>query len=246
MDERDEERYQRDAMDEDTDSTSHDGHSHATTAGGAAAGAVTGGVIGLAGGPIGAAVGAVGGAIVGAAAERIMHHDDDSERTKMGLDNDKDSNPLIENRDRLATDGTTQMSSGTADSGGRMQLREEELHARTTPVQTGEVTLEKDIVSEQRTLEVPVTREEVQIERHPVDRRPADMPISDTERSSIDMPVHSEQVSVEKQPVVYEEVGIGKRQVTDTQDVNATVRREEVRVRKDGDTPMTGGDRTSD
>jgi hypothetical protein len=52
--------------------------SHATTRGAAAVGAVTGGVIGLTGGPIGAALGAVGGAIVGAAAERIMHTDDEN------------------------------------------------------------------------------------------------------------------------------------------------------------------------
>ena len=55
----------------------HD-ETHATTGGAAAAGAVTGGVIGLTGGPIGAAIGAVGGAIVGAAAERMMHSDDDA------------------------------------------------------------------------------------------------------------------------------------------------------------------------
>ncbi|MBV9543483.1 MAG: hypothetical protein JOY61_03790 [Chloroflexi bacterium] len=79
-------------------STAHDGESHATTGGAAAAGAVTGGVIGLAGGPIGAAIGAVGGAIVGAAAERMMHSDDDAERAQAGLDNDGDRNPLVEDR----------------------------------------------------------------------------------------------------------------------------------------------------
>jgi hypothetical protein len=58
------------------------GETHATTAGAVAAGAVTGGVIGLTGGPIGAAIGAVGGAIVAAAAERMMHSDDDAERAR--------------------------------------------------------------------------------------------------------------------------------------------------------------------
>jgi hypothetical protein len=70
----------------DVDSTVHDGETHATTGGAAAAGAVTGGVIGLTGGPIGAAIGAVGGAILGAAAERMMHSDDDSERARAGVD----------------------------------------------------------------------------------------------------------------------------------------------------------------
>jgi uncharacterized protein YcfJ len=50
---------------------------HATTGGAAAAGALVAGAIGLTGGPIAAAVGAVGGAIVGAAAERMMHSEDD-------------------------------------------------------------------------------------------------------------------------------------------------------------------------
>ncbi len=77
-------------LDPDVDSTVHDGETHATTGGAAAAGAVTGGVIGLSGGPIGAAIGAVGGAIVGAAAERMMHSDDDSERARAALDHETD------------------------------------------------------------------------------------------------------------------------------------------------------------
>jgi len=58
------------------------GETHATTGGAVAAGAVTGGVIGMTGGPVGAAIGAVGGALVAAAAERMMHSDDDSERAR--------------------------------------------------------------------------------------------------------------------------------------------------------------------
>jgi outer membrane lipoprotein SlyB len=55
---------------------------HASTGGAAAAGALTGGVIGLAGGPLAVAIGAVGGAIVGAAAERMMHSDDDPDHAR--------------------------------------------------------------------------------------------------------------------------------------------------------------------
>jgi outer membrane lipoprotein SlyB len=53
------------------------GETHATTAGAAAAGAVVAGAIGLTSGPLGAAIGAIGGALVGAAAERMMHSEDD-------------------------------------------------------------------------------------------------------------------------------------------------------------------------
>ena len=70
------------------DTSVHDGETHATTGGAAAAGAVTGGVIGLAGGPAGAAIGAVGGAIIGAAAERLMHGEDEAERSRADVDAD--------------------------------------------------------------------------------------------------------------------------------------------------------------
>jgi outer membrane lipoprotein SlyB len=80
----------------DVESPAVEGESHATTTGAATAGAVTGAVIGLTGGPIGAVVGAVGGAIVGAAAERMMHGDDDSERERMDVDNGHDRGPAHE------------------------------------------------------------------------------------------------------------------------------------------------------
>lgn len=72
-------------LNRDLDSIPGEGETHATTGGAVAAGAVTGGVIGLTGGPVGAAIGAVGGAIVAAAAERMMHSDDDSERARAEL-----------------------------------------------------------------------------------------------------------------------------------------------------------------
>src|SRR5438105_14475920 len=70
------------------ETSTHDVETHATTGGAAAAGAVTGGVIGLAGGPAGAAIGAVGGAIIGAAAERLMHGEDEAERSRADVDAD--------------------------------------------------------------------------------------------------------------------------------------------------------------
>lgn len=116
-----------------------------------------------------------------------------------------------------------------------MQLREEELHAHTTPVETGRVNLAKDVVEEERTLDVPVSREEVYVERRPVERRPSDRPISESDAEAIRVPVTEERVEVEKQPVVYEEVGVGKRVTQETRGVSDTVRREELHVEDEGD-----------
>jgi uncharacterized protein (TIGR02271 family) len=129
------------------------------------------------------------------------------------------------------------------DEAQKMQLREEILHPRKEQVQTGEVRVGKDVVTEQRTVDVPVTREEVYVERQPVDRRASDRPIDASSERTIDVPVREEQVSVEKRPVVYEEVGLGKREVTDTQQVSDTVRREEARIDHDGDVNVRDGER---
>jgi uncharacterized protein (TIGR02271 family) len=137
--------------------------------------------------------------------------------------------------------GTARTSATAGANTETVQLREEELQAHKQEVETGRVRVGKDVVEEEKTLEVPVTREEVLIDRRPVDRRPADTPIGSNEHDEISVPVHEEQVNVEKAAVVYEEVGVGTRQVTDTQHVSDTVRREEARIDQTGDLNIRGG-----
>jgi uncharacterized protein (TIGR02271 family) len=123
-----------------------------------------------------------------------------------------------------------------------VQLREEELVPHKQTVQTGEVGIRKEVVTEQKTLDVPVKREEVIVERRPVARHPSDRPI--TEGEDIRVPVREERVTVDKKPVVREEVRIGKRSVEETKHVADTVRREVAKVDTEGDVEVRGaGDR---
>jgi uncharacterized protein (TIGR02271 family) len=128
----------------------------------------------------------------------------------------------------------------------RLQLREEQLRAQKQRVQTGEVRLGKEVVTEEKTINVPTTREEVYIERRPGSGQPADEPIREGE--TIEVPVSEERVTVEKQPVVREEVGLGKRQVQEEKQVTDTVRREEARLEREGDIKVRGdsGEITTD
>jgi uncharacterized protein (TIGR02271 family) len=125
------------------------------------------------------------------------------------------------------------------ESGATVQLRQEELAARKQAIETGRVSLGTEVVEEDKTLQVPVTREEVVIERHAVDRTPSEGPISATSEP-LSVPVHEEQVSVDKQAVVYEEVNLGKRAVQETQHVSEAVRKEVVDVDATGDVEVTG------
>jgi uncharacterized protein (TIGR02271 family) len=120
-----------------------------------------------------------------------------------------------------------------------LQLREEELTARKQQVEAGRVSLGTEVVEEERTLEVPVTREEVTVERQRVDRRPIDEPIG-ASSEVLRVPVREDQVAVDKQAVVYEEVSVGKRAVESTQRVSDSVRKEVVDVDARGDVEIKG------
>ncbi len=136
--------------------------------------------------------------------------------------------------------GASETYDQTADQEARkVQLREEQLTAQKQQVQTGEVGLHKDVVSEEQTLDVPVNREEVYIERKPVaGNGPSDTPLGQDETYRV--PVREEQVQVNKQPVAKEEINIGKRVVQDNQQVSDTVRREEARFKRSGDVNVQG------
>lgn len=134
---------------------------------------------------------------------------------------------------------TTQADTN-ATAGQKVQLREEQLQATKERVQAGEVNVRKNVVSEEQTLNVPVNREEVYVERHPVDTAvPSNTPIGQGEEVTR-IPVSEEQVQVSKQPVVTEEINIGKRVVQENQHVTDTVRREEAHIENRGNVNVTG------
>ena len=141
-----------------------------------------------------------------------------------------------------------------AEQGTQIDLVEEQLRARTHSVQTGEITIRKGVVSETRTIEVPVRREELVVERHPVERRAVDS--ADTQAGdplvaqlidrlrhmqpgqTLRIPIIEEEVVVHRRPVVVEEITVGKRILEDTQKVSETVRREEAHIEPHGRAPL--------
>ena len=114
----------------------------------------------------------------------------------------------------------------------RMKLREERLNVNKQRVSAGEVGVHKEVVTERKTIEVPVEREEVVITRHATSQPGRDAgPIRDEE---IRVPVSEERVNVSKDTVVTGEVDVSKRKVTETRTVSDDVKKEELRVDKTG------------
>nr|WP_245648228.1 YsnF/AvaK domain-containing protein [Paenibacillus borealis] len=126
------------------------------------------------------------------------------------------------------------------DEDRKLRLREEQLDVSKNKVQTGEVNVRKEIIEEQKTINVPVTHEEIVIERRAVNNDSTAEPIGADE--TIRIPVSEEQVEVQKNTVVTGEVEIHKREVQGTEQVQDTVRREEARVDKSGEVKVDGSD----
>jgi uncharacterized protein (TIGR02271 family) len=130
-------------------------------------------------------------------------------------------------------------TTGMGDQAQQVKLHAEQLQPQTRWQQAGEVQLRKNVVSEQQTVDVPVTREEVYIERQPVSGQVSDAPITD-DGETIRVPVNEEQVDMNKQTVVTDEVTVGKRAVQQNQQYTDTVRREELDVNTQGDINVQG------
>ena len=126
--------------------------------------------------------------------------------------------------------------SGTGNQ--KIEVREEELHAHTRPVDAGEVRVRKEVTTEHRTIEVPVQHEEVVIERHAASGRASSGDIRAGEE--IRIPVMDEEVIVDKKAVVKEEISVGKRTVQGTERVSGDIRKENVYIDQKGDVDIRG------
>jgi uncharacterized protein (TIGR02271 family) len=119
----------------------------------------------------------------------------------------------------------------------RVQLFGEVLRVHKERISRGEVRVRKDVITENQTIEVPVTREELVLERVAVSGNTPAPSGSIGRAQEIRVPLSEEKVRLEKQPVVREEVLVGKREVADVARVGDEVRHEELRVDSDGDIP---------
>ena len=115
-----------------------------------------------------------------------------------------------------------------------LTLSEEELAVGKRQRQAGEVEIEKHVETEHVRKTVPVTREEVVVERRPATGR-TDARI---EEGEIHVPLTEEEVVVDKRTVPKEELVIKKQQVTEEKVVEADLRKERAEIHKEGDVRM--------
>jgi uncharacterized protein (TIGR02271 family) len=111
-----------------------------------------------------------------------------------------------------------------------MTRSEERLNVGTRTEESGRARLRKYVVTEQQSVNVPVTREEVRVEREPITDENRGDAVSgpDISEQQHEVTLHEERPVVETEAVPVERVKLSKQQVTDEETVTGDVRKEHI------------------
>ncbi len=147
----------------------------------------------------------------------------DHDRAYADVDVDRDRTYVDTDRDRVDVD---------RDRGDSVVRHEEELRVGKERVETGRVRLRKHVVTEQKTVTVPVQREEVRLESEPL--QPGDVAAGRIGEDEVSVTLSEERPVVEKDVVAKERVGLGKEVHTEERSVTENVAKEQVEIDRDG------------
>ena len=121
-------------------------------------------------------------------------------------------------------------AAATTNNDGELIRSEEQLNVNKERVATGEARLRKYVVTDTETVDVPVEREEVRVERTPINAEDAknyNGSISgDSEEASVTL--HEERVNVNKETVPVEKINLKKDTVRDTETHTEELRKEQI------------------
>lgn len=106
----------------------------------------------------------------------------------------------------------------------------EELVASKRPVPSGSVRVMKKVERVEKEIELPVTREELSVERVPVNRVVSEIPQMREEGDEIILPVVEEEMVVKTQLVLKEEIHIKRRKISETVKKTVTLANEHATV----------------
>jgi len=119
-----------------------------------------------------------------------------------------------------------------------MTRSEEQLHVGTEQMHAGTARLRKYVVSEDVTKTVPVSHEEVRVEREPITdaNRGEAMSGGELTEEEHEVTLHAEKPVVNKETVPVERVRLGTETVTEEHTVNETVSKEQIEMQDESGT----------
>jgi uncharacterized protein (TIGR02271 family) len=149
--------------------------------------------------------------------------------------------PLVAAQLESHTRVAAEAASGVQEATVAIPVVHEQLHVGKRAEEAGRVRIRKVVREEEQTVDEPLTREEVTVERRAVQRPAEGAQPNRTEGDALIIPVVSEVLVIEKRLMVTEELVVRKRKVEEHRPQTVTVRREEAVVERLGPegTPIT-------
>ena len=114
----------------------------------------------------------------------------------------------------------------------KLSLYAEKLDISKESIESGEVVIRREIITEIKTIEVPVSREEMIIERHTKNKQ--ELNIVDNIEILARIVISEEKINISKEIILKEKVEIKKIKVTENQTVSATLLHEELEINETG------------
>jgi len=108
-----------------------------------------------------------------------------------------------------------------------IKLREERLDITKDQVKTANVNVHKDIITDEHTISVPVTREDLVIEKKAVGRN--------KKSKIIRIPLSTEHIEVIKHPKPLNDVNVYKKKFTETETIEETIKKETLNIDSEGE-----------
>lgn len=113
-----------------------------------------------------------------------------------------------------------------------LKLREEKLDISKRNVQTCEVRIRKEILTEEKNITVPITREELIIEKIFLD---SSVPSESAKHNeTIRIPISEECIEISKHPVKLQEVTAYRNQFQETKHITEMIKKEKAHVKTTG------------
>lgn len=131
-----------------------------------------------------------------------------------------------------AHDGEVGHDTSGPETDSAMTRSEEQLHVGTETREAGRARLRKYVVTENVTTTVPVSHEEVRVEREPITDANRDQATTggDITSEEHEVVLNEERPVVQKETVPVERVRVDKDTVTEQHEVDETVRKEEIEL----------------
>ncbi|AWI05678.1 YsnF/AvaK domain-containing protein [Clostridium drakei] len=109
-------------------------------------------------------------------------------------------------------------------NGVKMQLREEEMKISKKKIQTGEVSIHKEVLTKEENITVPVKQEELVIEKKVFD--PQSYGESNAHTEIIRIPISKERIDIHKEPVTLENVSVSKHKYKEMKHITEILKKE--------------------